>query len=201
MMAGLKEKLMGIPFLYNLVQKIIAGPLHKKIQSIIATEFPDSSDMNILEVGCGLGNYSALFSNAKYTGVDLDPAYINSAQAKFGASNRKFTVGDATLLSFNSSQFNGIFSVGLYHHIDDKGTVDSLKSLKRFTTDSGRILVFDAVYPDAKKNYLGYYLRKNDRGRFVRTRDQYVTLLEQNLTVRRYDFFTAGFLDVIFFEL
>jgi len=86
---------MEIPVLYGLAQKTIAGPLHRQVEGLIRSEIPDTRNTNVFDVGCGLGNYASLFSNAKYTGLDLDPGYIDHARKLFARPNVSFLVGDA----------------------------------------------------------------------------------------------------------
>lgn len=194
------SKTMEVPKFYNLVQKVIAGPLHKKVKEMLISEIPDIAGRNVLDVGCGLGNYSELFSNAKYTGFDLDPDYIDYANLNFKKPNASFLVGSAVTPPSFSEKFDTIFSVGLYHHISDEETLQSLKSLQRALAEGGFIFVVDAVFPK-NLNIPGYVLRMLDRGKHVRSFRGYKKLIEDNFIPMAVEYHTAGMLDFIVYKL
>ncbi|MBK6510575.1 MAG: class I SAM-dependent methyltransferase [Haliea sp.] len=197
---GIISKQMEIPKLYHFVQKVIAGPLHKKVEEMMVQEMPDITGRKVLDVGCGLGNYSTLFSNAQYTGFDLSPAYIDYANLTFNKSNTSFSIGNAVTPPSFSENFDFIFSVGLYHHISDEETIKSLKALQRMLAEAGSIFIVDAVFPK-NFNVPGYVLRKLDRGKHVRSFRAYKELLEDNFVPTAVDYHTAGVLDFIVYKL
>ncbi len=197
---GFISKKMGIPKFYNFVQEVIAGPLHKRVEEMMASEMPDITGRKVLDVGCGLGNYSELFSNAQYTGFDLDPAYIDYANLTFKKPNASFLIGNAVAPPLSGEKFDLIFSVGLYHHISDEGTVQSLKALQGMLAEGGSIFIVDAVFPQ-NLNVLGYVLRKLDRGKHVRSFRAYKELIENNFIPIAVDYQTAGVLDFIVYKL
>ncbi|WP_425619065.1 class I SAM-dependent methyltransferase [Anatilimnocola sp. NA78] len=67
-----------------------------KIRSLIATERPGAC--SILDVGCGTGSHAKELSDAfEVDGIDIDPTFVNIAQAKVPKGN--FSVANMT--SFN----------------------------------------------------------------------------------------------------
>jgi SAM-dependent methyltransferase len=197
---GIISRKMGIPKFYNLAQKVIAGPLHKRVEEMMISEMPDIAGRKVLDVGCGPGNYSGLFSNAQYTGFDLDPNYIAYANLTFKKPNASFLVGNAVTPPLFSEKFDFIFSVGLYHHISDEGTIQSLKALQGMIAEGGSLFIVDAVFPN-NLNVLGYVLRKLDRGKHVRSFRAYKELIESNFIPTSVDYHTAGVLDFIVYKL
>lgn len=190
---------MAVPTLYNWVQKIIANPLHRQVGELIKSKIPDVYGNSVLDIGCGLGNYSLLFTNAKYTGLDADSNYIDHARKIFAKPNVSFLVENAVAPQGLPS-FNYIFSVGLYHHLSDKDTITSLGKLRSQLIDGGFMLIFDAVYPK-NFNIPGYILRRLDRGKYVRTFGEYSRLLQKNFKTEYINYHTAGVLNFISYKI
>jgi ubiquinone/menaquinone biosynthesis C-methylase UbiE len=77
------------------------------------------ADWNLLEIGCGTGEYAGVISKktgAKIIGNDINPDFI-AAAVKNKNENLDFIVGDATALDFNSQRFDLIYGNGILHHI------------------------------------------------------------------------------------
>jgi SAM-dependent methyltransferase len=194
------SKAMSLPKLYNFVQRVIAGPMHHKIAEMLKSEVLDKRDYNVLDVGCGIGSYSQLFANVQYTGFDLDQNYIDYANQSFIKPNARFLVGNAVFPPTLDRRFDYIFSVGLYHHLSDNDTVESLRRLYGLLDKGGYLIVFDAVYP-RHFNVPGYVLRRMDRGKNVRTFDEYEKLVKLHFKPTCVDYYSAGLLDFIFFKI
>lgn len=193
------DKLMGFPRLYAAVQNNIAGSMHQEVKASLSGELPDENGVDILDLGCGVGDYSVLFEHATYTGMDLDENYIRSAATNYGRAGVTFLAGDATGIPFPDGRFDYCFSVGLYHHLPDDAVVASLKEALR-VAGSGRVIIIDAIYPP-HGNSLGYILRRLDRGKFVRSFTAYEKLLRDHYTVHEISARRAGLLDYIFYRL
>lgn len=85
---------------YCEVQKIIAQRLIKKI--------PSHTFGNILDIGCGTGNYTDLlkskFPHSNLSAIDISSNMINIAKKKLGNYNNiKFLVADAETPAFNET--------------------------------------------------------------------------------------------------
>ncbi|MBI1920704.1 MAG: class I SAM-dependent methyltransferase [Geobacter sp.] len=196
---GVINHLMGFPRLYAFVQNSIARSLHHQVKSSLCRDLPDKTGVDILDIGCGIGDYSVLFKQATYTGLDKDECYIHSATSKYGRPGVTFIAGDATKLSFSSGHFSYCFSVGLYHHLPDDAVVASLQEALR-VAGPGRVIVMDAIFPP-RGNFPGYLLRRLDRGKFVRTFTAYEQLLRNHFNVQEITAKRGGLLDYIYYRL
>ena len=196
---SITDYLMGFPRLYVTVQDYIATALHRDVKAGLSKAIPDENGIEVLDIGCGVGNYSNLFSRAAYTGLDWDDKYIQSAQARYGRDGVTFLAADATRISFPTGHFNYAFSVGLYHHLSDDAVIASLSEALR-VAGSGQVIVYDAIYP-LHGNLLGYLLRKLDRGKFVRTFKAYSQLLNDHFSVQEISAHRAELLDYIYYRL
>jgi ubiquinone/menaquinone biosynthesis C-methylase UbiE len=196
---SITDKLMGFPRLYAAVQNSIAGSMHQEVKTSLSRELTDKNGVDILDLGCGVGDYSVLFKQATYTGMDLDENYIRSAESNYGRSGVTFLAGNATRIPFPAGRFDYCFSVGLYHHLPDDAVVASLNEALR-VAGVGRVIIMDAIYPP-HGNCLGYVLRRLDRGKFVRTFTAYDKLLRDNFPVQEISARRAGLLDYIYYRL
>jgi ubiquinone/menaquinone biosynthesis C-methylase UbiE len=79
------------------------------------------SDMQVLEVGCGTGNYIiALHSLVGCTCWGIDPSAEMLARAKGRSPTTHFQIGGAEALEFPTGFFNLVFSVDVIHHVGDR---------------------------------------------------------------------------------
>ena len=58
---------------------------------------------NVLDLGCGTGEYARLFSAKRYVGLDLSPPFVRYASARLGGF--AFLVGDGERLPFPDDRF------------------------------------------------------------------------------------------------
>lgn len=76
---------------YAAIQKIIAQKLVKLI--------PEKPFKEILDVGCGTGNFTKLlrdkYKNSYITAIDISPKMIEVAKSKLGQKNIEYVVADA----------------------------------------------------------------------------------------------------------
>ncbi|MFC1664432.1 class I SAM-dependent methyltransferase [Pseudomonadota bacterium] len=193
------DHLMGFPCLYAAVQNTIAAGLHRDVKTRLCNVIPDQKGVKILDIGCGLGDYSILFRQSVYTGLDWDERYIKRASAHYGRKGITFVVGDAAQISFPAGHFAYCFSVGLYHHMSDEAVVASLSEALR-VAGPGKVTILDAIYP-LRGNWPGYLLRKLDRGKFVRAFEAYSKLLNDHFSMQEISAHRAGVFDYIYYRL
>jgi SAM-dependent methyltransferase len=107
-----------------------------------------TSDMHILDVGCGVGGSTRRLSDqigCTVTGVDLSNEYIDAAErltALFDMQERvKFKAANALDLPFEDNSFDGIWSIQMNMNIEDK--VAWLKELHRVVKPKGRVVLYE----------------------------------------------------------
>lgn len=125
----------------------------------------------VLDVGCGVGRWSARLAaaGAQVVGIDLSREMAKAAKKRIATrklSNVNFVVASASKLPFVSQAFDASFSVTVLQHIVDEATfrsavlelIQTTKSdgqidLLEFVNDKGRnpTLHFPAVTHDYKK--------------------------------------------------
>lgn len=127
----------------------------------------------VLDVGCGPGTNTALFSGADYLGIDINDSYIESARRRH---RRTFVAADVTTYRVaDHERFDLVLVNSLLHHLDDSSTVRLLEHLSGLLTDDGRVHVLELVLPESAS--VARFLARHDRGHFARPLDRWSSLL------------------------
>ena len=123
----------------------------------------------VLDVGCGPGTNTAHFASAEYLGVDINPAYIESARQRY---KREFIVADITKVEIAvDERFDLILANSIFHHIDTLDTLRILAHLATLLSDEGHVHVFDLVLPEGAS--VSRFLARADRGEYPRPLNQW----------------------------
>ncbi len=133
----------------------------------------------VLDVGCGPGTNAPLFREADYVGVDINPAYIATAQRRHRG---RFVVADVSdPAAFPEERFDCIFVNSLLHHLDDATVAHLMTRLAALTTPTGRIHILDLILPSEASAARALALA--DRGRYPRPREAWEALFRSVLRV------------------
>jgi SAM-dependent methyltransferase len=118
-----------------------------------AAGFAKTKDLDVLEIGCGLGTDGAQFAKAgaRYTGIDLTEAAVNLARRRFELFDLRgsFHVADAERLDFPDESFDVVYSHGVLHHTPD--TRAAVREIHRILRPGGRAVVM--LYHRDSYNY------------------------------------------------
>jgi len=122
----------------------------------------DYSNKNILDAGCGTGEYSCWYASQgnSVTGIDLSLPSLERAKAyahNYGIQNIKFDHQSVLKLKFPDNTFDLTYSMGVLHHTPDP--FRGFQEIVRVTKPGGIVIV--SVY-----NRFGR-LRHNLRQRWV----------------------------------
>ena len=163
------------PAVYRMAQCIFAPGaetvLCRRLKEIHESLPPHSE---ILDVGCGPESW--LFRlGLKPTGLDLSESYI----AEWVKKGARGVVGSADALPFAEASFDGVWSIGLLHHLPDDVVQRVMSECARVCRrNGGYAVVLDAVLPkSAWCRPLAWWIRRMDRGQFMRTEEQLQRLL------------------------
>jgi SAM-dependent methyltransferase len=114
------------------------------IDAIIAHAGLKAGD-RVLDLGCGQGYFSGLFSGRgmRTTGVDLSGEAIRQATARYGSTGASFEIGDVCQLGF-AEEMDGIFVRGcsLYNSVEFCRSPAITDRFLQYLKPGG-ILVFD----------------------------------------------------------
>jgi SAM-dependent methyltransferase len=132
-------------------------------------------DPAVLDIGCGTGPYARI-TRGPYLGLDLEPKYIAYAQRRHREhANREFCCMDATQLVPGERRFGLAILVDILHHIPADDVVRLLQHVGRLTR--GHVASFEPV--KEQTNPIGGWIIDNDRGHFMRPRDELLSLYKQ----------------------
>lgn len=98
---------------------------------------------NVLDVGCGTGNYTRHLAAAApeglVVGIDASEAMVASASRRAGGSNLAYLRGDAGALPFRDGQFDAVCCVGVLHMLERP--LAALAEMVRVLAPGGRLVV------------------------------------------------------------
>jgi ubiquinone/menaquinone biosynthesis C-methylase UbiE len=171
------DSIWEVPIFYKLLQSSLGAGGNKVIKEFLKKQVPQTAKA-ILDQGCGLGEYSLLFED-KYTGIDNNEKDIEFAKKRYPG---KFILGTAVeMTEIKNDSFDVVFAVGLHHHLPEKQAKQAMEESIRVAKKGGKIIIIDAMWPKNSLNFIGWFLRKMDRGGNVRTIEETRKLLPKNL--------------------
>jgi cyclopropane fatty-acyl-phospholipid synthase-like methyltransferase len=161
------------PFFYEFYHHLIGADYRSRV---MVSEYirPKPTD-RILDIGCGPGNMLPFLPQCGYLGVDASESYIESARRRYSHRGEflcqrvsHHTVGEL-------GAFDIVLALGLTHHLEDDEARDLFRLGHTALKPGGRMITMDGVYYPGQSAAKRYMLSR-DRGRFIRTQDEYLKL-------------------------
>ena len=167
------------PVLYGVWQAPFAEGKLRPIKH----RFDLESARRVLDIGCGPGTNAAHFKTAEYMGLDINPAYIEFANKKYG---RKFEVADVRYLDVpKGSGFDFVLINSLLHHLEIADVRTLLARVSDLLTDDGRVHILDLVMP--RRPSIARLLAQWDRGDHPRKLEEWHALLSESLELEVFE--------------
>ena len=185
------QKLSNYPGLFLFCRGLLEADF-REIRRTIREYLPKSEDQRVLDIACGPGAFSVLFDADVYVGVDINQRYIEYAQRQYKGT---FHVMDARHIEFSDDSFDGVLVYGLLHHLDDDDAREVLKGVARVLKPSGRALIIEDVPSESRLNVVGHLLHRIENGHFIRSAEEYRTLMNGHLEPQSDQLFRSGFCD------
>lgn len=134
----------------------------------------------ILDIGCGPAEILAhLPNNIDYHGFDVEQNYIRTARARYG-DRGSFAVRAVTPDAVNDiGTFDVVMSLAVLHHLSDEEADTLFAAAAKVLRPGGRVVTLDCAYVKGQ-NTIAYLLAAIDRGRHVRTPEQYASLARRH---------------------
>lgn len=174
-----------VPFLYNLFQE--AAGANAVRRALIRNHVRPKVGDKLIDIGCGTAQILQCLPEVEYLGLDINPQYIASAKRTHG-SKGTFVVGDAQSLR-DDSRFKDadiVMAIAVLHHLDDQDAVQCIRFAYDALKMSGRFICLEPCWVP-NQGALSRFVMANDRGRNIRTEQQYRELSTRafrNVTAR-----------------
>jgi len=87
----------------------------------VLSRFARHLGRDVLEVGCGVGNFTVLMAGEgrRVTGIDIEPGYVETARRRLAAfPNANVACGDATAAEW-TERFDTVVALDIVEHIAD----------------------------------------------------------------------------------
>lgn len=190
---NLKTKILESSLGYRLWSAPVNRQKMKAIRHML--EKRDSSEPNILDIGCGPGTNAGIFPDRSYVGLDHNSQYIENAQLKF--PNKRFICGDAAQLDLNGEEFSVVLVNSLMHHLDNDECSRLLKGITKVLAKNGVVIVQEPLTPPVDKSLM-QFLMKQDRGDYFRSLDEWKSIFVDNAyTITDEDFYDLKVFNLI----
>lgn len=186
-----KSKKIGIEFIpalgYNWLTKFydLAIKLtmpEKKFRSRLIEYLNPQDNEQILEFGFGTGENLILANNkngsANYFGLDIDPKVKYIAEKKFAEKEMeiKLDLYDGEDFPYEDNTFDKIVSSLVFHQLDKKTKISSLKEIYRVLKPNGELIIGDWGEAKTKLMRVSFYIVQLLDG-FKTTKDNVLGLI------------------------
>lgn len=170
------RSVLSVPAVYELFQRAIGSPKARRaFLSYVGAE----PGMSVLDVGCGPGDLVTSFPDVRYVGCDINPAYIESANRRFGDRGTFFVGGVGDVDPATIGTFDRVIAKSVLHHIDDDLADRLCATARAVMAPGGRFVAWDACFtPDMSP--IARFVISKDRGRNVRTVEAYRAIAERH---------------------
>lgn len=173
---GLRD-ILARPGVYDLFQTVVGANTWRQrvIEEFLSNKIPANG--LIIDIGCGTSEIvSYLPDNVRYLGIDRNPNYIISAKKKYRDRNAQFLCQELSPdLPLGECKADAVLAIGIIHHLEDKECIDLFQVAKKSLRPGGLFLALDPVYHQSQSAIARYIISK-DRGKAVRTTEQYLSL-------------------------
>ncbi|MFH1800877.1 MAG: class I SAM-dependent methyltransferase [Candidatus Omnitrophota bacterium] len=167
------RNILSWPLAYGFFSNILAPG---KTYPIVAKEYIKSqAGDRILDLGCGIARILNYLPCVEYTGLDMNRRYIEKAKKTYGERGAFVCEEVSAELIDRFKDHDIVLALGVLHHIDDAKAEQLFKIAKSALKAGGRLITFDGCYVHRQNRFARYLLSK-DRGKYVRTKDEYVAI-------------------------
>ena len=194
------ELILKYPLLYRIYQKSVRTRFSEYDFIKYIFSKLELKDIRVLDLCCG-DSYILNFIKdhiSDYLGVDNSDKYINFSKKKW--EKFKFFKLDLnkndSIEKFKSFKPNFIFINGAIHHLDDKTVVNTNKFVDEFKESI--FLSVDPIYDNNK--IVNTIMLKLDRGKYIRTKNEYKNLMKNYNTFVIDDFYKMSFKNVFHYK-
>jgi SAM-dependent methyltransferase len=165
------------PWAYNLFRMIV-GRRHNHVR-LVQTYVKPFPGCRILDIGCGPASILPYLPETigEYTGVDMNPAYIEYAEKRWKDRRhcRFFCRRVEDIEILEKGYYDIVLAIGVLHHLDDEEAILLFDIASQVLKLGGTLITYDNVNV-ANQHWFARWLISKDRGKAVRTVEGYKRL-------------------------
>ncbi|MCC6511958.1 MAG: class I SAM-dependent methyltransferase [Pirellulaceae bacterium] len=187
------HRLADVPWMFDGLRWMLEGGFRQHRQ-LLARHF-STPPARVLDCGCGTGIFAPCFSQPSYLGIDLSPAYIARARARY--AGYRFQEMDASRMQLASQSFDAVIVSGVLHHMDRSLAQQVLSEIQRVLRPEGTLLMWEDVPTRGRINWLGHLVHQLDVGDHIRPAGEYLSLLAPCFQVESVEPMLSGCMDYV----
>lgn len=175
------RKALELPSFYNFFQWAVRAD--KSRRKFVQEHIAPLGKTRVLEVGCGTGtNCGWMPTEVEFVGCDLNKAYIEYAQKRYGNRAEFYATPVGQLASLQLKPFKVIIALALLHHLNDAEVLTLCDEVKPLLEPGGMLMTGDPCFL-REQGRLERFVTSCDRGKHLRYPEQYRDLLAQRFPV------------------
>jgi SAM-dependent methyltransferase len=164
---------LAMPWAYRLFARVIGA---RRARDTYIRQFVRAwPGARILDLGCGPADVLGALPDVEYVGVDISPDYIRAAKERYGSRGKFVCASAVDYVVAQTGSFDIVLANGVLHHLDDREADGLLHIAREALKPEGRFVSLDGCYVP-NQSRVARWMLNNDRGRFVRRRDDYTQL-------------------------
>jgi SAM-dependent methyltransferase len=129
----------------------------------------------VLDIGCGPADILGYLPDVDFTGFDVSETYIAAARERWRGRGTFSCARVAAATLRDPGSYDLVLAISVLHHLDDQDAVDLFRLAALALKSGGRLVTCDGCYV-AGQSPIARFLLWRDRGRNVRTEEQYRAL-------------------------
>lgn len=179
-MARFAERVLDAPRLFNASQRLLGGRESKRrfIEEHVRARPGD----RVLDIGCGTGALRGLLPRAiAYLGVEINERYVRAARSRYGDDGEFVCADIGSFMLRADRRFDLAIAYGVFHHLSDETARRAVEIAADALDYDGRFLIDEPCWTPEQGRFETLLMRA-DRGRHVRTIDEYVALTRTRFT-------------------
>ena len=163
-----------VPFLYNAFQAAVGATALRR--RLIENHVRAKPGDKVIDIGCGSAPTLLWLPEVEYIGLDINPDCIALARRTY-ASRGTFIVGTPQSIQ-GDSRFKAadiVIAIGVLHHLDDEEAEQCIRFAYDALNTTGRFVCHEPCWIPSQ-GAISKYIMSSDRGRNIRTEQQYCQL-------------------------
>jgi SAM-dependent methyltransferase len=164
------------PLLFEVAQHLVGA--RRWLRRFVRDTLKPRKGERLLDIGCGPAAILQYLPEVEYCGFDHSQAYVAAASAKYGERATFYCEDVSAVGRLKLEPFDVAIAIGLLHHIDDAAALKLFKDARAALATGGRLITADPCFYEGMPPVTRLIV-SSDRGRNVRTFDDYLTLAQK----------------------